>query len=129
LILDSSALISLICRERGYERLLSALESASRVAIGAPTRLQAEAIIATRLGLQGPALLSLFLERAHVSVIAFDEEHRQVAASASARYGRRRHQAALSAFDCMTYATAHLADSPLLAVGTHFPLTDLPIAP
>lgn len=128
MILDSSALISLIFRERGYGRLIAAVESAAEVAIGAPTLTQVDAVIVARHGLNGRAILSLFMERSRARVIAFDEDHRQAAASASIRYGKGRHQAALTANDCMTYATAQLADAPLLAVGTHFPLTDLPIA-
>jgi Uncharacterized protein conserved in bacteria len=128
LILDSSALISLIFREQGYGRLLAAIESAPEIAIGAPTLSHANAVIVDRLGLRGRAVLALFLERSRTRVIAFDDGHRQIAASASIRYGKGRHQAALSVDDCMAYATAHLAGSPLLAVGTRFPLTDLPIA-
>ena len=128
MILDSSALISLICREQGYGRLLAAMESAPDVAIGAPTLAQVDAVIVARLGLCGRAVLSLFLERSRTRVIAFDDDHRKVAASASIRYGKGRHPAALSVGDCMAYATAHLADSSLLAVGRRFPLTDLPLA-
>lgn len=128
MILSSSALISVICCGQGHGRLLAAMESAPEVAIGAPALARAGDVIVGRLGLRGRAVLSLFLERAGIAVIAFDEDHWKVAASASIRYGEGRHPAGLSVDDCMTYATAHLADSPLLSVGRRFPLTDLPIA-
>lgn len=128
MILDSSALISLIFREQGYGRLLAAMESAPEIAIGAPTLTHANTVIVDRLGLLGRALLSHFLEWNRIAVIDFDATHWRAAASASIRYGMGRHPAALSMNDCMAYATAHLAGSPLLAVGTRFPLTDLPIA-
>jgi ribonuclease VapC len=127
-ILDSTAVVGLIRADRGHERLVATLEAAPRRAIGAPTLAQAGAVIVSRVGLRGRALLSLFVEAGGVEVIDFDQDHWRAAASASVRYGRGHHPAALGLHDCMTYATARLAGAPLLAVGTHFPLTDLAIA-
>jgi ribonuclease VapC len=127
-VLDSTALVSAIERDRDHARLLAAMESAAELAIGTPTLAQAGALLVHRLGLLGRSLLSRFREESGLLVIPFDERHWLAAASASVRYGRGRHPAQLSADDCMTYATAHLAGAPLLFVGNHFPLTDLPIA-
>ena len=41
------------------------------------------------------------------------------------RFGKGRHPAALNFGDCLSYATAKLADRPLLFVGDHFGRTDL----
>ncbi len=128
LILDSTAITSVVCREREHGRLIAALESAPHLAIGAPTLAQAGIDIVARHGLRGRAALALFLELCPIEVIAFDERHRMIATSAAVRFGEGRHPAALRDRDCVTYATAYLAEAPLLSVGTRFPLTDLPIA-
>jgi ribonuclease VapC len=128
LILDSPAITSVVCREQEHGRLIAALESASCLAVGAPTLAQAGTDIVAGHGLRGRAALALFLELCPIEVIAFDDRHRKVATSASIRFGEGRHPAALRDRDCMTYATAYLAGAPLLSVGKRFPLTDLPIA-
>ena len=44
------------------------------------------------------------------------------------RFGKGRHPAALNFGDCLSYATAKLADHPLLFVGDDFPRTDIEAA-
>jgi ribonuclease VapC len=127
-ILSSEALVALICRDPGWERLVDVLDRAEEVGIGAPALGHAGAALVERFGVRGSAALSLFLQRSGAVVHPYGEAHCRVAASAAARYGEGRHQAALDADDCMTYATASLAGAPVLATGTRFPLTDLPIA-
>lgn len=70
-------------------------------------------------------ILSRFLEENEVVVTPFDDRHWGVAAEAFIRYGEGRHSAALNFGDCMTYATARLAEEPLLYVGEDFAQTDL----
>ena len=69
-----------------------------------------------------------FLEGHGVVVTPFDGRHRAAAAEAFARYGKGRHPAALNFGDCMTYASARLAEMPLLFTGTDFAKTDLAAA-
>jgi ribonuclease VapC len=127
-VLDSTAVISAIERDRDHGRVIAAMEKATELAIGAPTLAQANVLVVHRLGLLGRSLLARFKEESGIVVIPFDERHCRAAARASARYGKERHPAQLSSEDCMTYATAYLAEAPLLSVGSHFPLTDLTIA-
>jgi ribonuclease VapC len=128
LTLDSTALVPVLCHDPGSEWVLSEMEAASGLAIGAPTLSRANDLMLDRLDLLGGPLLSHFLERAEIAVIPFDDRHRRQAGSASARFGAGRHPAALDSEDCRTYATASLAGAPVLAVGRRFSLTDLPIA-
>ena len=51
-----------------------------------------------------------------------------MALSAFARYGKGRHPAGLNLGDCLTYATAKVADEPLLCLGDDFAETDLALA-
>jgi ribonuclease VapC len=128
LILDSSAVVSMIIEEPGHERLLDVTADAAEVAIWAPTLVEVEMVMIGRSGLPGRSLVAQFLERNDVEVIAFDEAQRRAAADAFIRYGKGRHQAALNYGDCMTYATASVADHPLLFTGDDFAKTDLAAA-
>jgi uncharacterized protein with PIN domain len=50
LILDSSAIVAVTCREGGYERLLDKIAGADRVFIGAPTLAETELALTIKLG-------------------------------------------------------------------------------
>lgn len=123
MIVDSSALLALLLREPGWERIAEALSGQPNAAIGAPT-LTETAIVLLAKGAP-PSLLPAVLRRAAVDVVAFTERHADVAADAYARYGRGRHPASLNYGDCLTYAIARMATAPLLFVGNDFAQTDL----
>jgi ribonuclease VapC len=78
-----------------------------------------------RFGDEGEALVERFLDDWRVDVLPFGERHWLVADDAFARYGKGRHPAALNYGDCMTYATARLAEMPLLFTGDDFARTDI----
>jgi ribonuclease VapC len=128
LILDSSAVVSMIIEEPGHHRLLDATADAAEVAIGAPTLVETDMVMVGRFGLPGQALVAQFLERNDVVVVAFDEAHRHASAEAFIRYGKGRHSASLNYGDCMTYAIARVAEHPLLFIGKDFAKTDIPVA-
>jgi ribonuclease VapC len=125
LILDTSAVISVIREERGCDRLVEVIEGAAEVGMGAPTLTEASMVLVGRFGLVGRLALSRFLEDNKVIPIAFDERHWSVAAEAFIRYGKGRHPAALNYGDCMTYATASVVGHSLLFTGDDFAQTDL----
>jgi ribonuclease VapC len=115
----------MIVEEPGHDRLLDTTADAAEVAIGAPTLVETDMVMVGRLGLPGHALVGQFLERNDVIVIPFDEVHRHASAEAFIRYGKGRHPAGLNYGDCMTYATARVAEHPLLFIGKDFAKTDL----
>jgi ribonuclease VapC len=125
MVLDSSAVVSVILEEDGSRRLAEAMANADNLAIGAPTLVETDIVMMRRLDLHGRALVAQFLEQKDVVVVPFDESHWKVAAQAFIRYGKGRHPAALNYGDCMTYATAHVAERPLLFAGDDFAQTDL----
>lgn len=128
MILDSSAILSVLFEEEGHRRVVGRLDSASILAIGAPTLFETGMVAVGAFDLHGRALVSQFLERWNVLVTPFETRHWQVAADAFVRYGKGRHPARLNYGDCMTYATARLAEMPLLYVGDDFGQTDIPSA-
>lgn len=125
MVLDSSAIVAVLLKEPGHDRLLETIERAELIVVGAPTMLEATMVLTTRLGQDARPLLSAFLRRLNAEVVAFNEEHLDAATTAFLRFGRRRHPAGLNFGDCMSYAVASVANLPLLFIGEGFPRTDI----
>jgi ribonuclease VapC len=128
LIIDSSAILAVFFRERDAEAVLSAILDADFAGIGAPTAAETGLVLTNRM--QGNATGSLlrFFEQTGIEIVPFTNLHWQRAIDAFARFGKGRHPAALNFGDCMTYATAALAQQPLLCRGNDFRKTDLDLA-
>jgi ribonuclease VapC len=114
--------------EDGHLDLLRALLAASKAGIGAPTLFEAMMVLQVKKGAIACVALSRFLEENDVKSIPFERGHAELASRAFTRYGKGRHPARLNFGDCMTYATARIADAPLLYVGEDFAKTDLDAA-
>jgi ribonuclease VapC len=127
-IVDSSAVIAILLKEPGYERLRDRLATSEQVSIGAPTVVESSLVLCSRLGRAGKTLLARLLEEAEIEVVEFTADHWTIAADAFIAYGKGRHRASLNFGDCMTYAIARLPGEPLLCLGDDFPATDLELA-
>jgi ribonuclease VapC len=125
---DSSAILAILKEEPGHQRLHSRVEEADGLAIGAPTLFETAMVAIARFGAAGEELVEQFLEDWKVGVLPFGEAHWRVADDAFVRFGKGRHPAALNYGDCMAYASARLAEMPLLFVGDDFAKTDIPPA-
>ena len=128
MIVDTSAIMAIFFQEPGYEALLHKLVHASDLGIGAPTLVECGIVLSARLGRDARGMLSRFLEEMHVFIIPFADVHYSTAVMAWQKFGKGRHPAALNFGDCLTYAIARLAGSPLLCVGADFSQTDLELA-
>lgn len=125
MVLDSSALLSVILAEPGCEALLARLSAARVVAVGAPTLVETAIVLSARLRRDARPLLNEFLREADAEVVPFSREHYEVAVDAFRRYGKGRHAAALNFGDCLAYAVASLSGLPLLFTGDDFSKTDV----
>jgi ribonuclease VapC len=128
MILDSSAVLAVLFREKDHQRIEEAMRHADVIAMSAPTLFETAMVAIGRFDLHGRALVAQFLERWGVEVTPFLDAHRKVATDAFIRYGKGRHPAALNYGDCMTYATARLTELPLLFTGDDFAQTDVAVA-
>jgi ribonuclease VapC len=126
-ILDSSAIVAIATEEPGCLEILEKLDQAATLAVGAPTLVETALVLRSRLAMEPRAFLERFLTDWNVSVVPFGEDHWKMAVDAYARFGRGHHKAALDFGDCLSYATAKLADMPLLCTGGDFSKTDLAI--
>ena len=127
MILDTSAIVSVLREEQGSDRLEDTIERAPSLAIGAPTLLETVMVLMARMT-TGREIVDRFVRQRDVEVIPFDELHRHEATTAFERFGKGRHRAALNFGDCMTYATARLAGEPRLGLADDGALTDLGLA-
>jgi ribonuclease VapC len=125
MIIDSSAILAVIGKEPGYERIVHELAAAPGTRIGAPTRLESGIVLTARFGARGKTALARFLQENAIQTVAFDDEHASVALDAYSRFGKGRHPAALNFGDCCAFAVASIAGEPLLCVGDDFAKTDL----
>lgn len=128
MILDSSAIVTVILHENGSDRVLDAMETADACRVGAPTLVESAMALTGKLGDDGRTILLSLLQEVNVDVLSFGDAHWRTAQSAFVRYGKGRHPAALNFGDCLTYATAYVAGEPLLCVGDDFSRTDLELA-
>jgi len=126
-ILDSSAVVAVLLAEPEHEAIVEQLARAPQVGIGAPTLAECGIVLSARLGALGQTLLGRFVQEAALTVIPFGPDHWVAAIDAYLRFGKGRHPAALNFGDCMAYATAQLAELPLLCLGNDFVQTDLPL--
>jgi ribonuclease VapC len=127
-ILDSSPVVSVLLRETGHEDLERKMREADVLAIGAPTLLEANMVIFGARGEPGRVAVARFRASLDVVVVPFGTRHEEVATEAFLRFGKGHHPAALNYGDCMTYATARVADEPLLFIGNDFAQTDIEAA-
>ncbi len=127
MILDSSAIVAVILKEPGYERLLERLAENPEPGVGAPTMVETGIVLSARLGASGQTLLGRFAQAYELAILPCEAEHWTTAVHAFLRFGKGRHLAALNFGDCLTYATARLAGEPLLCLGEAFAKTDLPL--
>jgi ribonuclease VapC len=124
-VADTSAFVAVLLREHDADRYRSALVEAERVLLSAATVLELHMVIATRLGAAGVLLLNELLDQPQFEIVAADAQQLRLARSASDRYGKGRHPAALNFGDLFAYALAKSADLPLLYKGEDFAQTDV----
>lgn len=126
MIVDSSALTSIIRREEDHEDFVDALIDASTLAISASTILETR-IVAQRSGIKGAEdqVMSLIGDYS-IEIVPFSATQHQIAADAHRVYGRGSgHPAKLNFGDCFAYALAKERGEPLLFKGRDFSQTDV----
>ena len=121
---DTSALIAVVLGEPDAERFLTTLRS-DAVVISAVSFTEALIVAEARQGPDAGRDLELLVAGVVDHIVAVDAPHSRVAAAAWRRFGKGRHPAGLNFGDCFAYATASLANLPLLFKGDDFTQTDL----
>ena len=127
MVIDTSALIAILCGEADADRLVVAIEADATRLVSAATVLEASLVMLGRFGEAGDPPLDRMLRSIHAEVQPVDEDQLAIARDAALRYGRGRHAAALNVGDCFAYALAVSRGEPLLFVGSDFSRTDVDV--
>ena len=123
--LDTSAIVAVLRDEAERTEFVSLIREDPRRLISAVSVLEAAMVLEGRSGEDAGSDLDLFLQRASIETIAFDEDQLIWARRAFRRFGKGRHAAGLNFGDCASYALAQWSGEPLLFKGTDFAATDV----
>lgn len=126
MVLDSSALIAILAGEPEAGAFLDAIAAADVRLVGAPTLVEAAAVMVARHGPAGDVAIDALLTRLGLEVVPMSAEAAAAARSAYARWGRGVGSPGVLNFgDCLAYGVARAADQPLLFKGDDFTRTDV----
>jgi ribonuclease VapC len=126
MVLDTSALLAILLDESESEAMIRAIASATQRFVGAPTLVEASAVMLARKGSGGEVALDALLERLGVDVLPMSEGAARLARLAYARFGKGVGDPAVLNFgDCLTYGVAMAEREPLLCKGDDFVRTDI----
>jgi len=124
MIVDTSALVAVLRREDGADRLIDHLMSGADIRISAGTLIETQ-IVAERDG--GIAELEELIETVGIEVVPVDARQVALAFEGFRRFGKGRHRIGLNFGDLFAYALARALDEPLLYKGTDFVHTDVAV--
>ena len=126
MILDTSAVVGILNRERDAETLEDALVSARNRRMSAATLVELFVVIDGKRDPVRSARLDELLQRSDVEIIDVTTEQAHIARRAYRDFGKGSgHPARLNFGDCFSYALAKVTDEPLLFKGDDFRHTDL----
>ncbi len=125
MVVDTSALITVLFEEPGHEVFQTVLSDMSPKCMSAVTLLEASMVAAGRRGARMVGLLDTLVQEAEIEVVPFDRAQAGLAREAFLRFGKGRHRAGLNFGDCASHALAELRGAPLLFRGDDFTHTDL----
>lgn len=129
IVVDSSALISVLLGEPESPKISTAILEADTRQISTFSVLESNIIALSRKGRTGQLDLEALFQELDLTAVPFDAEQAQIARYAWNRYGKGRHPASLNIGDCCSYALARSLQAPLLCKGNDFSRTDLDLVP
>ena len=128
MIIDTSALVSILDQEQEAERLAHAIATASERMLSAANLVETGIVMQVRRGDEAVRDLDLLLAKLKIEIIAVSAKQANLARKAFQRFGRGRHPARLNFGDCFAYALAKDSGAPLLFKGEDFRQTDIAVA-
>jgi len=127
MLLDTSALLAILFDEPEASSMVRAVAKDPTRLVGAPTLVEASAVLTARKGSGGEIALDALLERMKIEVVPMSVDAARLARLAYARFGKGiGDPAVLNYGDCLSYGIAMAAREPLLFKGEDFARTDVP---
>ena len=127
MIVDSSALLSVLQQEKEAEAVSRALLQGQPRRLSAASFVEVSIVVEARHADAGIRELDSLLYRAAIEIVAVNEQQARLAREAFRLFGKGRHKAGLNYGDCFAYALAKSLDEPLLCTGSDFRLTDIAV--
>lgn len=126
MVLDTSALIAILLGEVESDAMLRAVAEDEVRLVGAPTLVEAAAVMHARKGPGGEVALDALLERMDVRVVEMSLSAAKLARLAYGRFGKGVGDPGVLNFgDCLAYGVAMAEAEPLLFKGEDFGRTDV----
>lgn len=127
IVLDSSAIIAILLREPGHERLRAVVAAnISECALSVLNYFETAMVLFSRSGAGALSDLEEFLAITGTVLVPFDARQAAGALRAFQRYGKGiSPRAKLNLCDCAAYALAQSLSAPLLFKGNDFSDTDI----
>ena len=127
MIVDSSAIVSILRKERGWQTYQAAIEKEETVVrLSAAGYLEIGIVVDSKRDPSATRYLDDFLASAAVVIEPVTERQARIAREAYRDYGKGSgHPAGLNFGDCFAYALARDLGEPLLYKGTDFAHTDI----
>jgi ribonuclease VapC len=126
-VIDSSALIAVLCMEPDAARIAQAIESDPVRLLSAATLVECSIALESKLGDAAARELDLLIARVQAQIEPVTAEQAEFARQAWRRFGRRRHPARLNYGDCFSYALSRASGEALLFKGGDFGQTDIQV--
>lgn len=128
MVIDTSALVAILMSEEESPGLVRAIGAAATRLVGAPTLVEAAAVMMARKGSGGEIALDALLRRLGIGVVDLTEDAARIARLGYARFGKGVGTPGVLNFgDCMAYGLATALGEPLLFKGDDFARTDVTV--
>jgi ribonuclease VapC len=125
-IVDWSALVTIILEEPGFSSYLDKLLASPKTRMSAATFLEAAIVIDRQPNPRAAAKLDEIIEQLDITIEPVTVHQARIARDAYQRFSKGRgHPARLNFGDCFAYALSKAFDEPLLFVGQDFIHTDV----
>jgi ribonuclease VapC len=125
MVLDTSALLSVLLDEPSAPRILEAIVDAADLHMSAANWLELAMIVEEKGGRLASLRLDEFLRAAAIEITPVSVEQAAAARTAWRYFGRHKHSARLDFGDCFAYALAKSTGDKLLFTGEDFARTDI----
>lgn len=129
MVLDTSAILAILLAEPEADPMVRAIAAAESRILGAPTLVEASAVMQARKGPGGDLALDALLRRIGAQVAPMSDAAVSLARLAYGRFGKGvGDPGVLNYGDCLAYGVAMSLGEPLLFKGDDFPQTDVTAA-
>lgn len=130
MVLDTSALLAILLSEPEAAAMTRAVAGDATRIVGAPTLVEAAAVLHARKGPGGEVALDALLERMDIRVVPMTLPAAKLARLAYSRFGKGvGDPPVLNYGDCLSYGVAMAEREPLLFKGDDFSRTDVAAVP